>query len=613
MVMPQQFREPRPFNPRLVTKTSLGKPKEAIALLVLLWLANDEPAVLKYGVDSDNGAMQLDEANIGAIVSYCKRNGISNMDKERCEELLKQNPLLSSQLEALNAAFELIWHLAEITFSDTRLNATAERTGGKRFNKTVAYSNNLDIISLLFEEDKRAFIEMLIHWLTSEQGTNQVLENRFIKLLAAFAEISFYKTGKGIESTIYLPQNVYEGLLNADEIELTDGAEAQGPTRILKSLIAQGLNPFLEKKGNNTVVIANGISKTKLQEYQKRARITLELSMVEVNRTDRGENPDAFDGELRQRNLIYFGAPGTGKSYRLAEDAKSNFDEDKINRVTFHPDYTYSQFVGSLRPHTEDGQVYYVFTPGPFIETYVSAQNDPEHDYLLIIEEINRANPAAVFGDVFQLLDRDSAGNSDYPVKTSNELLHYLDSNLLADSVEERERKASSLSLPSNMYIWATMNSADQGVFPMDTAFKRRWDFRYMGINDGEHVIADKNVKLSSGERINWNDLRKGINSILLDARVNEDKLLGPFFIDPDLLNDEDFNESFKNKVLLYLIEDAAKTKKEKVFDKSNVTYSIISEDFDVEGTRIFRDMRDIAIEADPDIEEEVSTDEIDD
>lgn len=303
---------------------------------------------------------------------------------------------------------------------------------------------------------------------------------------------------------------------------------------------------------------------------------------------------------VNNRNLIYFGAPGTGKSYRLNKKAIESFDDGQITRVTFHPDYTYSQFVGSFRPHTDQDesgktQVYYAYTPGPFIETYVDAVKNPDKDYLLIVEEINRANPAAVFGDIFQLLDRDTEGRSDYPVKTSDELRQYLLNEFI--SMPEKEKLATELSLPPNMYIWATMNSADQGVFPMDTAFKRRWGFRYMGIDEGENVIEDIIVPLGkTGNRAKWNDFRKEINRILLEARVNEDKLLGPFFIDLDLLDDENFIDTFKSKVLLYLIEDAAKTKKEKVFGQGTITYSIVSGNFEEEGEQIFNGIADIAI-----------------
>lgn len=314
----------------------------------------------------------------------------------------------------------------------------------------------------------------------------------------------------------------------------------------------------------------------------------------------------------RPYNLIYAGAPGTGKSYQLNQEAQRCFPEKNRRRVTFYPDYTYSQFVGCFKPYSEteddnSGQskksIEYEFVPGPFMETYSEAWRHPDENYLLIIEEINRANPAAVFGDLFQLLDRKD-GISEYPIKTPYEMRMWLEMDLgksaaklpvdpatgLSD-YDTLKESASELRLPSNLYIWATMNSADQGVFPMDTAFKRRWDFKYIGIDDGEDVIKDKTVRIGEPARtIHWNDLRKCINAILLKAGVNEDKLLGPFFINPSDLDDKDrFNSLFKDKVLLYLFEDAARSRRARVFaGEENQTYSAICKKFDEDGDDVF-------------------------
>lgn len=357
--------------------------------------------------------------------------------------------------------------------------------------------------------------------------------------------------------------------------------------------------------------------------------------------------------ELRENipephNLIYFGAPGTGKSFELREKAKEYFAESSVRRVTFHPDYTYAQFVGCYKPSIEPeintksnpseikyspSEIEYKFIPGPFIDTYVDAIKHPGQNYLLIIEEINRANPAAVFGDVFQLLDRNAKGESEYPVATSEDLRWYLfkqwKSYLNGIKPEERkgalyslddpeaEKLASSMSLPSNMYIWATMNSADQGVFPMDTAFKRRWEFRYIGIDDGSKKIEDIVVPLGdTGRSVKWNDFRSRINDLLLKAGINEDKLLGPFFISPSQLRDPaHFTQAFMDKVLLYLFEDAAKTKKSKVFKREdNVTYSSICGDFKNDGESVFKDMEQLPeIDSQPAVDTEAADGQNDD
>lgn len=299
------------------------------------------------------------------------------------------------------------------------------------------------------------------------------------------------------------------------------------------------------------------------------------------------------------RNLIYFGAPGTGKSHELGEHADRYFDDDHRCRVTFYPDYTYSQFVGCFKPMTEqvvdaDGNkrtaITYRYALGPFLETYVKAIKNPEQNYLLIVEEINRANPAAVFGDVFQLLDRRSDGCSEYTVATPEDMREQLMAEFDNDVVA-----SSKLAIPSNMYIWATMNSADQGVFPMDTAFKRRWDFRYMGIDEGEDADIDgtplNKIEVPCGGRtVVWNNLRHAINEFMAsdDLKINEDKLLGPFFINPSALTPERFADVFKDKVLLYLYEDAGKTKRTKMFKKELNTYAKVCAAFDKDGEGIF-------------------------
>lgn len=201
----------------------------------------------------------------------------------------------------------------------------------------------------------------------------------------------------------------------------------------------------------------------------------------------------------------------------------------------------------------------------------------------MIIEEINRANVAAVFGDVFQLLDRKN-GVSEYPIQTPEDMRQYL-----ADKLGGNPDNYETIRIPNNMYIWATMNSADQGVFPMDTAFKRRWDFTYLGINNNEEKIDDRTITIN-GDQCKWNDVRKSINDYLSDMNINEDKLMGPFFINPKDINDDNFDEVFKNKVLMYLFEDAGKQRRSKLFKNNMNIYSEICKEYDKNKFEIFAD-----------------------
>lgn len=306
------------------------------------------------------------------------------------------------------------------------------------------------------------------------------------------------------------------------------------------------------------------------------------------------------------RNRILFGAPGTGKSFTLSHEKDLLLaDGGEYERVTFHPDYSYANFVGTYKPvpcKDSDGKdaITYSYVPGPFMRTYVKAlrnsRTDTPKPFLLVIEEINRANVAAVFGDVFQLLDRANDEVSEYPIQVSEGIKKYLTRELGGNPDDYSE-----IRIPDNMFIWATMNSADQGVFPMDTAFKRRWDFTYLGIDDSEDGIVGKKVILGQGEYrrvVEWNALRKAINNELLTYKVNEDKLMGPYFIskknllESEMIDPAVFTRIFKNKVIMYLFDDTAKQKRITLFggcdEKAKNQYSKICREFDTKGVYIF-------------------------
>lgn len=317
--------------------------------------------------------------------------------------------------------------------------------------------------------------------------------------------------------------------------------------------------------------------------------------------------PLVFNTEIEtkyERNRIVFGAPGTGKSYELKEDCEKLLKDTNgsYERVTFHPDYSYSQFVGTYKPVMGvDEKIRYDFVPGPFMRVYVDAlksgRTENPQPHLLLIEEINRAKVAAVFGDVFQLLDRDDDGVSEYEIQASEDIRKYLASKL--GGAPDNYQK---IRIPNNMFIWSTMNSADQGVFPMDTAFKRRWNFEYLGINENEEKISGigKIELAGSDEPVEWNILRRAINAKMSSEqfKINEDKLMGPFFLSKKIiasdengmiLDTDKFVAAFKSKVIMYLYEDAVKQGKHRFFDGcDNSKYSSVCEAFDELGMGIF-------------------------
>lgn len=281
----------------------------------------------------------------------------------------------------------------------------------------------------------------------------------------------------------------------------------------------------------------------------------------------------------KSRQIIYYGAPGTGKSHKIKE-ALGEYEDcpvDKkvpkanIFRTTFHPDSDYSTFVGAYKPtkgkrplyglnggltvRLNDGEdlnedvITYKFIPQAFLNAYMRAYQTEDKVYL-IIEEINRGNCAQIFGDLFQLLDRDENGKSEYTIKADADLESFLEEELGKDNPGIKDGE---LCLPSNLYIYATMNTSDQSLFPIDSAFKRRWDWEYEPIKykNTDWVIDIDGVKYS------WCDFQKEVNTRILKDTGSEDKMLGDFFVNPSA-KFISYN-LFRNKILFYLWNDVCK------------------------------------------------------
>jgi hypothetical protein len=335
------------------------------------------------------------------------------------------------------------------------------------------------------------------------------------------------------------------------------------------------------------------------------------------------------DGTPRQ--IIFYGAPGTGKSHKINEDTCAAERNGNVFRTTFHPDSDYSTFVGAYKPTMEKAtrvytinelkgklkeikesgttypchkfsaiyweslkdlsaneqreilaangftdnmtvefgkgiaigqefankatnkQIIYSFVPQAFTNAYIRAWQTNEPVYL-VIEEINRGNCAQIFGDLFQLLDRDDEGKSKYPIIPDTDLGNYIESQLLSyDNVPEEIRQGKSMLLPSNLFIWASMNTSDQSLFPIDSAFKRRWDWKYVPIEN-----AHKNyvIQVNNTEYVWWEFL-KAINKEVFELTNSEDKQLGYFFVKKtDGIIDA---ETLVNKVYFYLWNDVFK------------------------------------------------------
>lgn len=288
---------------------------------------------------------------------------------------------------------------------------------------------------------------------------------------------------------------------------------------------------------------------------------------------------------------IFYGAPGTGKSHTINEETK---DEDVI-RTTFHPDTDYSTFVGAYKPTTkevdlrdlsghkvvENGEVVkedrivYEFIAQSFLQAYVSAwkkyadanEDEPQKQYL-VIEEINRGNCAQIFGDLFQLLDRNDRGFSDYPIKADADMKRQLQKAFAGLLIAQKDKinamyegkdivsqvlNGDILLLPNNLYIWATMNTSDQSLFPIDSAFKRRWDWTYMPISNAE---KDWIIEVD-GSKYDWWQFLEKINEKIGSTTNSEDKKLGYFFCKAQ--DGVILAKTFVGKVIFYLWNDVFK------------------------------------------------------
>ena len=274
---------------------------------------------------------------------------------------------------------------------------------------------------------------------------------------------------------------------------------------------------------------------------------------------------------------ILFGPPGTGKSHKIeTEYAKGHYRA----RTTFHPDTDYASFVGAYKPvMNANNEIEYQFRPQVFAETYWAAWQQPERAHFLVIEEINRGNCAQIFGDLFQLLDRDAAGYSSYAGRADADLAQWLSAQLAnADAAgpDTRARYVTALHqrnatiaaadagqwllLPPNLYLYATMNTSDQSLFPMDSAFKRRWEWEYVPIeyNKVEDVVLD--LAPVAG-RYKWEFFLRAVNERIHKFSESEDKQLGNYFVKPQKgAGERIINfDTFKSKVLFYLWSDVYK------------------------------------------------------
>lgn len=565
---------------KLGIKSSLPNVKATLGLLMMIWKASDCPAEIEYSKAVGDSIEVSDELGAQLIRKYQPIYSAAGISDEQFLDRINDNQLFKSQMESLIVAFELVWRVAKVKFVGN-MAASFERTGNKRYPKRLLFTKNMDIIDSLLSSDDGEYSKVLLSWVGLNITPQIRFETALLRLLVYLSEEAVYKLADGERDIIFNMYNVYAKLLDGnDAVDINDTKEAKGPLRILKSALSDRMNPFLSYSNASGVTIAPGEA-DKLNAYSKRVNTYLSLTNAKhINTTEPQtevveDTPHTIEATRIKggKNVILYGVPGSGKSHTIGEQYCN--DESRMERLVFHPDYTYSDFVGQILPNVSEGNVSYEFTEGPFTRLLKKAYNNPGEEYFLIIEEINRGNAPAIFGEVFQLLDRDDDGNSEYGISNAD----------IARIVYGDENHK--VRIPSNMSIIGTMNTSDQNVFTLDTAFQRRWSMRMIE-NDLDKVsYADKKILDTD---VTWRRFNTVMNSIILKKNVritsSEDKRLGAFFVreadlrfdpkenDPDASSEEKRiamlqNSRFPEKVLKYLWDDAFKFSREDVFETS--------------------------------------------
>lgn len=559
---------------KLGIKSSLPNVKATLSLLMMIWKASNSPSELDYSKATGNAIEIADDLGAALIERYRYFYSAEGVTDERFINVINNNQLFQSQLESLIVAFELVWRVAKITFEDN-IALSSERTGGKRYPKTLRFTKNMDIIDVLLSSDDDQYSKVLLLWLGVMERADLVFETRLLKLLVHLSEEAIYKMSYNEQYIIFNMHGVYAKLAEGiGFVDLGETEEPKGAFRILKSTLSDGMNPYLSysSDGGGRITAASAFADA-LPAY--RQRVETYLSLTRTKEPDVTENIQDVTENIQDVehgcNILLYGVPGSGKSFTINSEYCN--DESRMERLVFHPDYTYSDFVGQILPKVSaEGSVTYEFAPGPFTRLLRRVRDNPGTKYFLIIEEINRGNAPAIFGDLFQLLDRLEDGTSEYSI-TNADIAKYV-----------YENEDCKVRIPSNMIIVGTMNTSDQNVFTLDTAFQRRWNMRLI-----ENDISKVNPRFANKEildtGVTWKHFNTEINTIILEKNIHmtslEDKRLGCYFIDPsDLIfdpkeygGDKDErirashqNRRFPEKVLKYLWDDAFKLSRQDVF-----------------------------------------------
>ena len=611
MINPKEFTQRDAINSLTGIKSSLGNLRKVVSLTYLLYLANKKKSSIVYA-ESKDGKIVLKQEYKSFIQHYLNNSEVI--------EKIDDNPLLTSQIESLYVGLTLMFAFGRISFENTSLSMTKERTGGIRYPKKIDFASNIMTLDLMLNSDSEEAVKAtLLAWLQDKQLDNKI-EQRISIFLNICIENNLFKLRHGEDDLYFQTEGIYKSLITGNEVSL-ESDEIVGPTRILNSMLRENLVPWLNFK--KSLVTINADNDFNVKEYSDIISTSLSIRDIKVDNNvesaPKEEDTDNDDKQLPLQQITY-GAPGTGKSHGIKKETAGK----SVIRTTFHPDSDYSTFVGAYKPVMEEADVRvvpvvlnngasfdqnngtlkekrisYKFVKQAFLKAYLGAwkkyaeAGESAEPQFLVIEEINRGNCAQIFGDLFQLLDRNDENDfSTYPIDADTDLQKEIEKAFKEEKDGESENPyklskdidvegvvedytsnyGASLSkdiqegrvllLPPNLYIWATMNTSDQSLFPIDSAFKRRWAWDYVKITDGKKGWTIQGADYSC----DWWKFIQEINKKIATATSSDDKKLGYYFCKAKNNTTCIDAKLFVSKVIFYLWNDVFKDNDNSIF-----------------------------------------------